>query len=183
MSTVQIPNSGGQTRMTMPKNTAVKNADTPEALVRLEEFWVYEQQLAALRIPFDLGTRDVLLGLANRWAEQRLAWARSRFENGAPRDASDLEVLDRRLAEIAELIGSDVVQHVVDHANTQFGSELVGDLTRFWGAFRHGSKTERELLTMVLKMQWDVHHHEAARKKGRSKREETAEEDVNDCPF
>ncbi len=168
--------------MTMPKNTAVKNADTPEALVRLEEVWVDEQLPAALQIPFDLGTRDVLLGLANRWAELRLVWARSMFENGAPREASDLEVLDRRLAEIAELIGSDVVQHVVDHANTQFGSELADDLTRFWGAFRHGSKTERELLTMVLKMQWDVHHPEAARK-GRSKREENAEEESHECPF
>ena len=161
--------------MTMPKNTAVKNADTPEALVRLEEFWVYEQQLAALRIPFDLGTRDVLLGLANRWAEQRLVWARNMFENGAPRDASDLEVLDRRLAEIAELIGSDVVQHVVDHANTQFGSELVGDLTRFWGAFRHGSKTERELLTMVLKMQWE--------RRERAEKEEQAKKEFHECPF
>ena len=137
--------------MTMPKNTAVKNADTPEALVRLEEVRVDDPFYAGFLIPFNLGTRDVLLGLANRWAEQRLVCAWDVFENGIPR-ASDLEALDRRLAEIAELIGSDVVQHVVDHANTQFGSELAGDLARFWGAFRHGSKTERELLTMVLEM-------------------------------
>ncbi len=160
--------------MTMPKNTAVKNADTPEALVRLEEVRVDDPYCAALLIPFNLGTRDVLLGLANRWAEQRLAWAWNKFENGFP-SASDLDVFDRRLAEIAELIGSDVVQHVVDHANTQFGSELTDDLTRFWRAFRHGSKTERELLTMVLKMQWE--------RRERAEKAEKEKKEFDECPF
>ena len=117
----------------MPKNTVVKNAHTPEGPVRLEEVWVDDYEPTALQIPFDLETRDVLLGLAHRWAEMSLAHAHSMFKHGLARDVPMLDAFDRRLAEIAELVGSDVVQHVVDHAAAQFGSEPASDLAGFWG--------------------------------------------------
>ena len=95
-----------------------------EGPVRFEEVWVDDQQRGpGLKIPWDLETRDVLLGLANRWAEMRLSWAAHTTSMWCP----DFEMLDRRIQEIAALAGPDAVERVVDQAIARFGrkSELI----------------------------------------------------------
>ncbi len=125
----------------------------PAGPVKLEEVWVSEQEPTALKIPVDKETRDVLLGLAHRWAEQRLVCALGMFEHGYHRDVTRLETYDGRIAEIAELLGSEDVQPVVDHARAQFGRGLADALSKFWEVFRHGSETERRREHRTLREQ------------------------------